>query len=381
MTSLWITSLGEGVERAVVGVALVFACVGWLGTAGCVEQTAEPVFYPPAPGSPYIQYLTTLSGEKDMQPQKSSFAKFLVGDEPMSQRLEQPYGIAMHAGKMYVADTGAGGLAIFDMEKKAFSLMQGAGNGRMKRPINVRIDTDGTKYVTDTQRDQILVFDKNDRFVTAFGNSALFRPVDVAVGPDRLYVTDLRNHQVHILDKKTGNPLAKFGKAGSSEGELFHPTSISLSPEGDLYVADTSNYRVQRFTVDGKHVQTIGEVGSAPGSFARPKGVAVDRSGRIYVGDAAFENVQIFDKSGKLLLYFGQPGEGQEGLNLPAAVSLDYDNVGVFRQYAQTGFEVEYLIMVSSQFGPNKVDVFGFGRMKGVVYEQEVIKSARLDNK
>ena len=347
--------------------------------AGCVAnpsqtdkapaaESAGPVFYPPLPNPPRIQYLTTIASERDLAVKKDSFADFIVGEEKESQRLTQPYGIGMYKGKLYVADTGAGGLAIFDLAQKRFTFLAGSGAGRMKRPINVRIDADGTKYVTDTGRDQILIYDRDDHFVKAFGVEGQFRPVDVAIAADRLYVADILHHQIHVLDKASGRPLSKFGKAGSGVGELFHPTNIALGPDGDIYVVETSNYRVQRFTIDGKPVRTYGEVGTTLGSFARPKGIAMDRAGRIYVGDAAFQNVQIFDAHGKLLMFFGQTEGRNDGLSLPAGVTIDYDNVAYFRGFADPKFKVEYLILVASQFGPNKIDIFGFGKMGGMDY-------------
>jgi DNA-binding beta-propeller fold protein YncE len=226
--------------------------------------------------------------------------------------------------------------------------------------------------VTDTGRNQILVFDRDERFLSAFGTEGQFKPVDTAIAGERLYVADIQHHQIHVLEKKTGKPLFTFGKAGSAIGELFHPTNIAIGPEGDVYVVETSNFRVQRFTPDGKSVRIYGEVGSDLGNFSRPKGIAIDRTGRVYVGDSAFENVQIFDNDGNLLLFFGQPGDKSEGLNLPAGVTIDYANVDLFRRYADPRFSIEYVIMVASQFGPNKVDVFGFGKMSGIDYPPEV---------
>lgn len=350
--------------------------------AGCVSNPnqpdqnkaaatpAGPVFYPPLPNSPRIQYLTTIASERDLAVRKDSFADFIVGEEKEVQRLTQPYGIALYQGKLYVADTGAGGLAIFDLAQQRFSFVTGTGAGRIKRPINIRIDTDGTRYVTDTGRDQVLVYDRDDRFVRAFGVEGQFRPVDLAISGDRLYVADILHHQIQVLEKGTGRLLFKFGKPGSGEGELFHPTNIALGPDGDIYVVETSNFRVQRFTAEGKPVRTYGSVGSTLGSFARPKGIAIDKAGRLLIGDAAFQNVQIFDNSGKLLMYFGQTDGRADGLNLPAGVSVDYDNIGSFRRFADPKFNIDYLILVASQFGPNKVDIFGFGKMKDMDYSE-----------
>jgi hypothetical protein len=94
----------------------------------------------------------------------------------------------------------------------------------------------------------------------------------------------------------------------------------------------------------------------------------MDRSGRMYVGDAAFQNVQIFDSQGRVLMAFGQPGDNLPGLNLPAGIAVDYDSVALFRNLADPKFNIEHLILVVSQFGPNQVDVFGFGKMAGVDY-------------
>jgi len=88
----------------------------------------------------------------------------------------------------------------------------------------------------------------------------------------------------------------------------------------------------------------------------------------MYVVDAAFENVQIFDREGRLLLFFGGPGEGPENINLPAAVVVDYESAPLFQKYADPKFKVEYIVLVASQYGNSKLNVFGFGKMEGVDY-------------
>ena len=356
-------------------------------TTGCASVPApEPqaqgtAFYPPMPNPPRIQHLKTITGERDMGVSVSGFAKFVLGDEAKTQQLMQPYGVGMYGGKLYVVDSRAPGLAVFDLAQQRFELMTGAPNGRMKRPINITIDSDGTKYVTDTGRDQGRVYDRSDRFVDAFGEANQFKPVATAISGERLYVTDIQHHQVQVLDKHTGRLLFKFGTAGSKLGELFHPTNIAIGADGDVYIVETSNFRVQRFTADGKPVRLYGDFGNESGNFTRPKGIALDRKGRIYVGDSAFENVQIFDNDGRLLLFFGQPGGDVEGLNLPVGIAIDYENVRYFQAYADPRFNIEYLIFVVSQFGLNKVDVFGYGKMSGMDYAADEAAAAKAVTK
>lgn len=346
--------------------------------AGCVTQPTkapvqpkEAVFYPRAPDAPRIQHLATFASARDLEGAKEGDAlkDFLLGEEKVGDALVRPYGVTMSDGKIIVADTRGPGLAVFDLKSRKFSLVSGTGAGRLQRPINVTIDTDGTKYVADTARNQVLVYDKADNFLRALGAKDEFKPVDVAIAGERLYVVDLEHHEVLVLDKRSGKQQFKFGRSNAEpEKGLHQPTNLAVGRNGDIYVVETGNFRVTRFTAEGKYVRSYGEAGQAPGQFARPKGIAIDRAGRMYVSDAAFQNVQIFDEQGRVLMAFGQPGNDLPGLNLPAGVAIDYDSVPLFRSLADPKFNIEHLILVVSQFGPNQVDVFGFGKMAGVDY-------------
>jgi len=334
----------------------------------------QAVFYPRPPDAPRIQHLATYASARDLEIEKGGggLKDFLLGEEKLEEALVRPYGVAIFDGKIYVADSRAPGLAIFDLRERKFSLLSGSGNGRVQRPINISIDADGTKYVTDTARNQVLVFDRGDHFLAAYGAKGEFKPVDVAIAGERLYVVDIEHHEVQVRDKRSGKLLFKFGRSGTDESKWLHqPTNLAIGRDGDVYVVETGNFRVARFTPDGKFVRHYGEAGQAPGQFARPKGIAIDRAGRMYVGDAAFQNVQIFDHEGRVLMAFGQPVDNSPGLNLPAGVAIDYDNVAYFRSLADPKFTIEYLILVVSQFGPNQVDVFGFGKMSGAEYPPE----------
>ena len=275
-------------------------------------------------------------------------------------------------------DTRGPGYAVFDLVDENFKMVPGTGAGGMQKPINITIDRDGTKYVTDTGRNQVLVFDQEDRFVRAYGVVDQFMPSDVVVVEDRLYVSDTKHHNIQVLDKGSGELLFQFGKMGIEEGEFRYPTNMDLGPEGHLYVTDTMNNRIQRFTLDGDFIRSYGKLGDALGDFSRPKGVALDREGRMYVVDAAFEIVQVFDSDGQLLLFFGGPGTSLENLNLPTVVVIDYESAPLFQQkYADPNFHLEYVVLVASQFGRSKVNAYGFGRMANMDYSAADQSSVR----
>jgi len=343
------------------------------------EDDTSALFYPSLPDAPRIQYLTSFSVAGDVKEKKQKkggwLSSFVLGEENPedNEGPEKPYGVSLNNGQVHVVDTRGGGYAIFDVPNKDYRFTLGSGSAAMSKPVNIEIDNEGTKYITDTETNRILAFDSNDKFLMAYGKRGQFRPTDVLVDEDRLYVVDIQGHRIVVLDRKSGSELSSFGEPGSEEGQFFQPTNIALGPDKHLYISDTGNFRVQKFTLDGEFVQSFGAgVGTAPGNFARPKGVAVDRMGRLYVVDAAFETVQMFNSQGDLLLYFGELASIHHGgLDLPAAIDIDYDSVPYFQQYADPNFKLEYIIAVANQFGNSKVAVFGFGRHEAMSYDDE----------
>lgn len=331
-------------------------------SADNTDEDAQPLFYPMPPNQPRLQYLTKFSSALDVSTKSSRFRNFVFGGEDKEGHLvEKPYGLAVHQGAVYVVDTRGNGYAIFDVANGRSRFIRPTGAGALSKPINIAIDADGTRYLTDTGRDQVLVFDSRERFQHAFGTEGQFRPAGLAIAGSRLYVSDVLNHQVHVLDKLTGDVLFSFGDPGSAPGQFFHPTNLAIGVDGSVYVADQSNFRLQQFSAEGEFIRVIGEAGAVPGKFARPKGIAIDKEDRIYVVDAAFQNVQILAPEGGALMYFGGPGNERGKMYLPTVVVIDYENVPYFQKYAAPGFEIEYLVLVANQFGQNKVLVFGFG--------------------
>jgi DNA-binding beta-propeller fold protein YncE len=334
-----------------------------------------PTFFPAAPDLPRIQYLTAFSSLKDVE-QQSAFNRFVVGEKP-DVKLDKPYGVAVFDGKIYVCDTNTG-VVVFDLKHQSFGPLKGAtGPGRLTQPVNISIDSDGTKYVADPARGQVVAFDRNDDYLKAYGMPGGWRPVDAVPLEDRLYVADPGNGLVKVFDKQSGELIKHFGDKGDPSERLDRPTNLTFDSDGDLYVTDAGRFQVVKFDRDGHFKGTIGQPGDNLGHFARPKGIAVDREGHLYAVDAAFNNVQIFNKEGRLLMFFGEDSDKPGGLLLPAKVTIDYDDLPYFQRYVGPDFEPEYLVFVVSQLGPRLVNVFAYGKQKGQVYpsDAELLKA------
>jgi sugar lactone lactonase YvrE len=337
---------------------LLSSCTG-PGGPRAGEKEVGYVLFPAPPQEPRIQFLAAYSSDEDILPPLSGFRRFVLGDR-QGRKIGKPYGVAIHDGQILICDTTGRIVVIFDVKAQEVGLLGTGPNGRLRKPVNVTVDDDGTRYVVDVELQRVMVYDRNNRYLRALGDPEAWSPTDVAISGKRLYVTDKKNGQVVLLEKATGEELKRFGRLGSGQGELYFPTNVVVGADGSVYVSDTGNFRILKFNSRGKLLQQIGSLGRSTGQFARPKGVAVDREGRVYVADAAFQNVQIFDPEGKLLLFFGGAGGEPGRLSLPAKTAIDYDNVGLFADRVFPGYEIEYLIAVTSQFGPNKVSVFGF---------------------
>ena len=61
--------------------------------------------------------------------------------------------------------------------------------------------------------------------------------------------------------------MRSWGERGSSQGQFIAPRGIAVAPGGEVYVADTSNDRVQEFAADGSFIGQWGGLGSAAGQF------------------------------------------------------------------------------------------------------------------
>jgi sugar lactone lactonase YvrE len=291
----------------------------------------------------------------------SKFADFVVGKPKEENPIVKPYGVALKNGQLFVCDTMRNAIEVFDLIKKRSHYFAAGGEGGVKMPINITIDADDTRYIADTTRGQVMIY-KGEQFALAIGSKDEMTPCDVALTTNRIYVADVKGRMVRVYSKVDGKLLFTIPRdPKAKDNKLFSPTNLAIDSQGRLLVSDTGAFAVRIYDLEGNYLSSIGQQGVAPGLFARPKGIATDRKGLIYVVDAATQVVQIFDPQGKLLMFFGQPENSPQGdLHLPAAVEIDYENIELFRDKIAPGYLCDYLILVTSQVPPNKVNVYGF---------------------
>ena len=109
---------------------------------------------------------------------------------------------------------------------------------------------------------------------------------------------------------------------------LSGPSGIAVDTSGNVYVADTDNNRIQKFTSDGNFIKEWGRTGSGPGEFSHPSGIAVMNSGNVYVADTGNNRIQKFTSDGKYISYFGEFGYDEDKFNHP--MDMDIDSKEIF---------------------------------------------------
>lgn len=332
-------------------------------------------FYPPLPQQPRIQFLRTLTSSDDVSSKPTGLETFIVGDDPKdrTKHLKRPYGMAFLEGRLYVCDIGARTTVVIDLPGKDWRLIGAKGGHQFGRPVNVSLGPGGEKYVADITQGHVLVVDAADKPVRMITLPEGMKPCDAVWQQNELFVADLQSNTIKVFDPKTGTLLRTIGKQGSGPGAFFQPTNLAFGPQGNLYVSDLLNARVQKLNREGRLLRIIGKRGAQLGGMVRPKGIAVDRAGRLYVADAATDSVQIFSEEGELLLMLGGPGFGPGDMSLPAKVVISYQGIEYFAEHASPDFRIEYLIFVSNHDGPNKVNVYGFGTYRSPLPSAEAL--------
>jgi DNA-binding beta-propeller fold protein YncE len=285
------------------------------------------IVWPNPPAIARIRYQAFYAAEKISQvtaennTKKQKWMDRLAGTQPASEntkvlfQLAEPYGVAVDSkNNLYVADQKVGAIFIFNTETREVELIKNKVHAHFVRIIGLAMDDNDRLFVSDPGLRHVLVFNaahKAEDVIT----EGLVSPSGLAIDREnrQLYVSDVELDQVLVYDADTFKLKRKIGTTGhnhelTSAGDFAKPTGLAVDQEGDLYVADTLNNRIEIFDADGRFISTFGKAGDGPGYFARPKGVAVDGDGHIWVADGVQDRVQVFNKETQLLISFGGHG-------------------------------------------------------------------------
>jgi len=303
------------------------------------------IVWPNPPAITRIKYLSYFSGEKRQlkaAPKKSAWMDKLAGvavgeaspSDKLFYQLVRPYGIGEDSkGRIYVADEKVLAVFIFTPETGEVELIKNGQHARFRLITGLAIDDADNLFVSDSELRHVLVFDKQHRAQASI-SQGMSSPAGLAVDNENrfLYVCDTDLDQVLVYDADPPyNLLRTIGKRDgkhelTTPGDFSRPTNAAVDEDGNVYVSDTFNDRVEIFDADGNFIREFGKAGDGPGYFTRPKGIAIDRDGHIWVADAMQDRVQVFSPEGKLLIWIGNHGLLPGQFSMVGGVLIDKQN-------------------------------------------------------
>ncbi len=235
--------------------------------------------------------------------------------------LVEPLGLCVDGERLYVADAGLQLVVVFDRRSsKVISAFGGFGSrdGEFRRPVDVAVDEEGGIYVADQGNRRVQRFDKEGKFLGAFGGCGAPASVEYAAG--RLYVADRDHDRVRVFDR-VGKPLYDWGA-----GRLRGPDAFALERDGSFaVVCEGLEDRLQIFGPEDEASRALAKpsADAAPPSFGG--GIAV-RGKLCVVLEPASPCGLALDTSGSeplLLAHFGEADAKRGALVLPAGIALD----------------------------------------------------------
>lgn len=227
-----------------------------------------------------------------------------------NRRLRQPNGVAVDAAdNIYVVDSDRGIIVVYD-PNGAFLRYIGKldDESLFHHPTSIAIDRQvGRIYLLDTPRDVLFMLDLEGNILkrvgrnttTAIGRYAgnaatldLDNPTKLAIGGGELVLLDSGGSRVQILDLQC-NLLARFG-VYTSDRTKANEMGLGIDSDGDVYVSNLGDSRIRVYDRDGHFRRFFGQTGSGPGQFRAPLGLWIGHGNRMYVADTSNRRVQVF---------------------------------------------------------------------------------------
>jgi tripartite motif-containing protein 71 len=250
-----------------------------------------------------------------------------------TNNIDIPYGLAVGLdGRLYVVDPGLHRVQMYTADGIFIGSWgsQGSNNSEFDRPLHVAIDRHGNVYVTDTDNFRIQKFSATGAYITQWGSQGdgdgefeFITGIAISLD-DIVYVTDwyLGRVQMFNLD---GGYLGQWGSSGTGDGEFRGPRGIAVDSDSNVYVADENNHRIQKFEADGTFVTTWGVRGTEVGEFRSPLNVAIidgdDGTELVYVADTSNHRIQWFTTDGHNPGTMGIEGKGPGEIALPIGIT------------------------------------------------------------
>lgn len=224
--------------------------------------------------------------------------------QPTPGSVTLPADLALTAGRERILDSTAGRIVTVAPDGELVPIQQGrAADGTTLKGSPAMASLGARLFVPSSRGDRIAVVNESGLIEGSIipALPAGQNPISIGgialSGIGRIWLSDSANHRVILLNNRGEFELV-IGQGVASAGEegFDTPTGLAVDEDGNIYVSDTGNAVIKKYSPLGLPLQTIGE-----GNLEEPRGVTIDETGQILVSDAAARQVALFAPGGTYL--------------------------------------------------------------------------------
>jgi len=193
---------------------------------------------------------------------------------------------------------------VFDKDGNFLTYWKTSGEAKFASPLGIVVDNVANVFVVSTSNNKILKMDKNGNTLLTWGSPGSdpgqFNSPS-GIGTDSfgyVYVADTGNRRIQKFSNN-GDFILSWGEYGFNDGQFILPKGLAVDRENNVYVVDLSKAQIQKFDSEGSFLTKWGQPGNGNGEFDRPLYIAIDDSAmNIYVSDTGNGRVQKFSYGG-----------------------------------------------------------------------------------
>lgn len=328
-------------------VKLLMGCL-MLALSGCAKEAPKlRVLYPPPPAQPKYEFIKRYAHPGDFKAGKlDKFLREVGGERPLASFQTPMDALSSGDGRVFVSDLHARNVHVVDYNKRTVDPLVRNKN-YFATPIGLAFDDKERIHVVDAERRRVTVFGRNLKRRREIDLSQHMKLPNFLVFHSQLqrwYVSDGMRNKINVFDADW-KWMFDFAKVGKGPGDVYGPSGLAVSPQGQVYVADGLNARIQVFEADGSYVRQISSRGTFDGQLESPKDLAFDSDGNLYVVDARRPAFYVFNQEGRLLLAVGERNRRMPfSFDSPGGIWIDdNDRIYIADRYGHTLLIWQYL--------------------------------------